>query len=67
MDRYSKVVLTVIAVALVWIGLKPVVQPAYADGPMTVECIMPAVQDVNIAEIYGSSPGVLQVLDMSAR
>ncbi len=54
-DRYLRVVLTVIAVCLVWICLRDVavVKPAYAAGTM----------DVNIASIGGReiisiSPGL---------
>ena len=59
MDRYTKSVLTVIALALVGIALKPIAQPAYADAPATVECILPEVVDVNIAEVYGLGHGTL--------
>jgi hypothetical protein len=40
-DNYKKGVLTIIAVALVWLSVKPVLHPgaAYADSPMDVRLV----------------------------
>ncbi len=43
-DRYTKAVLTVIALCLIWIAIRPVVTPAYATPPGQYT-------DVNIAAI----------------
>ena len=38
-DRYTKIVLTIIAVALVWLGVRPVIAPdtVRIDGVVEVE------------------------------
>jgi hypothetical protein len=54
-DRYTRVVLTVSAVALVALVFKPVARPALADsGPMEVVCTMPTLTDVNIVAVAWS-------------
>ena len=42
-DRYTEVVLTIIAVCLVWIAARDTAVPTYAQGTM----------DVNITEVAG--------------
>jgi len=60
-DRYTKLVLTVIALALVWIAARPIVPLAHADAPAVVTCVLPDVIDVNIAEVYGLMFGPITV------
>jgi len=42
-DRYTKFILTVIALCLVWISVRDTAPPAYAQG----------IMDVNIRELAG--------------
>ena len=44
-DRYTKIVLTIIAVCLVWISVRDTAPSAYAQGTM----------DVNIVEVAGET------------
>ena len=57
-DRYTKVVLTVIAVALMVLAFRPLLEPrpAQAEGPIDVNVVGWSISQINVAASLNSTP-----------